>query len=344
MYQKVIEDIKRNLGENKQLNRRYLISQIEIYKTHEYSTEIIKEISRMIWECLTPEEQEEFVRIIEEENPVKEILIEAEFYIQNNDYETALEKLDSFIKTQPPLYENDEMNEYHSFSNPLEELIFNEFIGCEKNLRYIPDEEPLEDLYYVYGFLLRDASRLDEAEKSLKKALELNPVSTKTILELCDIYKMRAPTFNKFYFYNMDALKYAYSGFELARIYKNLGFYYYEENNIELSVACYKHSLKFEKDPFTSERVGQLESKYNITLNEEEYCELMSSKHIKLGANPFIIENLEKLAVEYENDNLLDQSLFFYRLLYSVKKEDRIFDKIKQLDLETRKQKKNLII
>ena len=72
---------------------------------------------------------------------------------------------------------------------------------------------------------------MDEAEKSLKKALELNPVSTKTILELCDIYKMRAPTFNKFYFYNMDALKYAYSGFELARIYKNLGFYYYEENN-----------------------------------------------------------------------------------------------------------------
>jgi tetratricopeptide (TPR) repeat protein len=343
MYQKIIEDIKRNLGENKQLNRRYLISQIEIYKTHEYSTEIIKEISRMIWECLSPEEQEEFVRIIEEENPIKEILIEAEFYIQNNDYETALEKLDSFMKTQPPLYENDEINEYHSFSNPLEELIFNEFIGCEKELRYISDEEPLEDLHYVYGFLLRDASRLDEAEKSLKRALELNPVSTKTILELCDIYKMRAPTFNKFYFYNMDALKYAYSGFELARIYKNFGFYYYEENNIELSIACYKHSLKFENDPFTRERVDQLESKHNITLNEEEYCELMSHKHIKLGANPFIIENLEKLAVEYENDNLLDQSLFFYRLLYSVKKENRIFDKIKQLDLKTRKQKKNLI-
>ena len=55
MYQKVIDDIKRNLGENKELNRKYLISQIEIYKTHEYSTEIIKEISRMIWECLTPE-------------------------------------------------------------------------------------------------------------------------------------------------------------------------------------------------------------------------------------------------------------------------------------------------
>ena len=70
MYKKVIEDIKRNLGPNNDLNRKYLISQIDIYKTHENSTEIVKEISRMIWECLTPEEQEEFVRIIEEENPI----------------------------------------------------------------------------------------------------------------------------------------------------------------------------------------------------------------------------------------------------------------------------------
>lgn len=342
MYQKVIEDIKRNLGENKQLNRKYLISQIDIYKTHENSTEIVKEISKMIWECLSPEEQEEFVRIIEEENPIKEILIEAEFYIQNNDYATALEKLDSFMKTQPPLYENNADNEYHSFSNPLEELIFHEFIGCEKELKYIPEDEPLENLYYAYGFLLRDASRLNESEKTLKRALEINPVSTKIILELCDIYKMRAPTFNKFYFYNMDALRYAYSGFELARIYQNLGFYYYEENNIELSIACYTHSLKFEKDPFTKERVMQLESKYNISLNEEEYRELMTDKHIKLEPDQFIIENLEKLAIDYENDNLLNQSLFFYRLLYSIKKEEKTFDKIKQLDLKTRRNKRKI--
>lgn len=342
MYHKVIEDIKRNLGENKDLNRKYLISQIEIYKTHEYSTEIIKEISRMIWECLTPEEQEEFERIVQEENPIKEILIEVEFYIQNNDYETALEKLDSFLKTHPKLYENDKINEYHSFSNPLEELIFNEFIGCQKELRYIPDNQPLEDLYYAYGFLLRDASRLDEAETALKEALELNPVSTKIILELCDIYKMRTPTFNKFYFYTMDALKYAYSGYELARIYRNLGFYYYEEDNIELTIACYKHSLKYENDPFVKQRIEQLESNYNIILNDDKCEELMTDKHINLGANPFIIENLEKLAVEYEQDKLFNQSLFFYRLLYSVKKENRIFDKIKQLDFITRRNKRKI--
>ena len=342
MYQKIIEDIKRNLSENNNLNRKYLISQIEIYKTHEYSTEIIKEISRMIWECLTPEEQEEFIRIVEEENPIKEILIEAEFYIQNNDYETALEKLDTFLKTHPKLYENDKINEYHSFSNPLEELIFNEYICCKKELRFIPDDHPLEDLYYTYGFLLRDASRLEEAEIALKEALRLNPVSTKIILELCDIYKMRTQTFNKFYFYTMDALKYAYSGYELARIYNNLGFYYFEENDIELSISCYKHSLKYENNPHVRQKLNQLENRYEIVLDDEEYAKLMKIKNIKLEPDPFIIENLEQLAVKYENDNLLNQSLFFYKLLYSVKKEIRIFEKIKQLDLQVRKNKRKI--
>ena len=244
------------------------------------------------------------------------------------------------MKTHPKLYENDKINEYHSFSNPLEELIFNEYIGCEKELRYIPDNQPLEDLYYAYGFLLRDASRLEEAEIALKEAHKLNPVSTKIILELCDIYKMRTPTFNKFY--TMDALKYAYSGYELARCYRNLGFYYYEENNIELTLACYKHSLKYENDYFTKERIKQLESSYNIILSEENCEKLLQSKHIKVEPDSFIIENLKKLAIEYENDNLYNQSLFFYRLLYSIKKEEKIFNKIKELDFKTRRNKRKI--
>lgn len=342
MCEKIIEDIKRNLGANNDLNRKYLISQIDIYKTHENSTEIVKEISKMIWECLSPEEQEEFVRIIEEENPIKEILIETEFYIQNNDYETALEKLDTFMENSHEFYENDEKNEYHSFQNPLEELIFNEFIGCEKELKIIPEDEPLEDLFFAYGFLLRNASRLDEAANALKEALRINPVSTRVILELCDIYKMKAPTFNRFYFYNMDALKFTYSGEDLARIYNNLGFFYYEENNMELSLACYNYSLKYENNPFTKVKIEHLEEKSGIKLNEEKCIELLKTKHIQVGAKKFMIENLEKLAIEYEKDNLYNQSLYFYRLLYSVKKEENTFKKIKELDLKTRRVKRKI--
>ena len=34
MYEDIIKEIKANLGENKDLNRKYLSSQIDVYKDH----------------------------------------------------------------------------------------------------------------------------------------------------------------------------------------------------------------------------------------------------------------------------------------------------------------------
>ena len=63
MYEDIIRNIKLNLGENNELNRKYLSSQIENYKDHPYNKEIIKEISRMMWDCLSDEEKKEFIII-----------------------------------------------------------------------------------------------------------------------------------------------------------------------------------------------------------------------------------------------------------------------------------------
>ena len=60
MYEEIIKEIKLNLGENKDLNRKYLASQMEKYKDHPYNVEITKEISRMMWDCLTDEEKRQY--------------------------------------------------------------------------------------------------------------------------------------------------------------------------------------------------------------------------------------------------------------------------------------------
>ena len=53
MYEDIINEIKSNLGENPDLNKKYLSGQIEKYADHPYNKEIIKEISRMMWDCLS---------------------------------------------------------------------------------------------------------------------------------------------------------------------------------------------------------------------------------------------------------------------------------------------------
>ena len=162
MYEEIIAEIKANLGENKDLNKKYLSSQIDRYKDHPYNKEIIREISRMMWDCLSDEEKEEFIEISDKENPVMDILNEITEYIEEGDYETSLNKLKEFMENFPGMFEDDKVSEYHSFTNPLEEIIFLEYVGCKKEMRYIPDNKPLLDLYYIYGFLLESGELNNE--------------------------------------------------------------------------------------------------------------------------------------------------------------------------------------
>ena len=169
MYEEIIKEIKANLGENKELNKKYLSSQIDRYKDHPYNKEIIREISRMMWDCLSDEEKEEFIEISEKENPVMDILNEITEYIERGDYKTSLNILKDFMNSFPGMFEDDKVSEYHSFTNPLEEIIFMNYIGAKMEMRYIPDNKPLLDLYYIYGFLLFENQEFEEAEESLKR-------------------------------------------------------------------------------------------------------------------------------------------------------------------------------
>lgn len=136
--------------------------------------------------------------------------------------------------------------EYHSFLNPLEEILFYHYIGFEHELAYIPFNEPLFDLYYLYGTLLFENDEFAKAEEYLLKALRINPVSAKTILSLADIYKSKTRTYNRFFLYNVDALRFAYRNEDIARAYRNFGFFYVEENQLDIAAVFYDYSLNFD--------------------------------------------------------------------------------------------------
>ena len=329
MYEEIIKEIKSNLGENNKLNRRYLTAQLDVYRDHPYNIEITREISRMIWDCLSQDEKEEFREITEKENHLMDILNEISPDIESGKYETALEKLDSFIENYPPMFEDDTVSEYHYFTNTLEEILFNEYIGAEKSIRYIPDNQPLLDLYYIYGFLLLEYNQLDKSEKYLKKALRINPVSARIILELSEIYKIHTYTLNKLFIFTSDALKYAYYPNDIARCYRNLGYYYIEENQMETALALFKYSMNYEMSPLAYVEINYIQSKNpDLKLTSRECEEIIKNKNIQLGVNPFVLETLEKLGSEYEKNLLYNQAGYYYKLLYEITKDEKIIEKI----------------
>ena len=319
MYEEIIKEIKANLGENRDLNRQYLSSQIEVYKDHPYNKEIIKEISRMMWDCLSEDEKQEFIEISERENPIMDILNDIYYDIENGNYETPLEELNAFMETFPEMFEDDKVSEYHYFTNPLEDLIFRKYIGAEKELRYIPDNQPLLDLYYVYGFLLLENQEYDKAEEYLKKAIRINPVSARIILELTEIYKVHTYTYNEYFIRTCDALKYSYYPQDIARCYRNLGYYYIEENQMRTALALYIYSMEFEASPLAYTEIKYIQSKNdNMELTLNECIKIIESKNIQLGVNPFIIETLNELIKEYEKNKLYNQALYFMELQFDL--------------------------
>lgn len=332
MYEEMINEIRANLGENKQLNREYLSSQIEKYKDHPYNKEIIREISRMMWDCLSDEEKEEYISISENENPIMDILNEISEPIELGEYKKALDIMDEFMKSFPGMFEDDMVSEYHSFTSPLEELLFRKYIGAEKEVRIIPDNQPLLDLYYVYGFLLLEDNQLEEAEENLKKANRINPVSARIILELSEIYKKHPPTFNKFYMYTKEALTYAYYPQDVARCYRNFGYFFIEENRFDIAVALFKFSMTFEMSVMAYSELHYIESKgHDIDMELNEAVEIIRANNIQLGVNPFILEALTQLAGEYESNNLLSKALYFYELLFDITNDEKTAEKIKNI-------------
>ena len=333
MYDEIINEIKSNLGTNKDLNRKYLSDEMEKYTDHPYSKEIIREISRMLWDCLTDSEKEEFLEISNIENPIMDILNDVSYDIEVGDYKTALSKLDEFMVGFYPMFEDDKVSEYHFFTNPLEEILFNTYIGAEKEVRFIPDNQPLLDLYYLYGFLLFEDNQLEKAETYLKKAVKINPVSSRVILELSEIYKMHTYTLNKYYMHVTDALKYAYYPNDIARCYRQLGYYYIEENQLKTALALYKYSMEYDLSPLAYREILYIQSKdKNLDLSLDECIETIEKKNIQIGPTPLILETLTSLSQEYETNRLYDQAIYFYKLLYSLTKDEKLLEKINICD------------
>ena len=422
MCKEIIEDIQRNLCGNPTLDKDYLISQLDFYKRHECANEITREISRMFWDCLSDEEVD-FLNRSHENNEILKAFDDVIELVENNQKRVALESLEKFFDTFRDKYSYSGDYQYHSFLNPLEELIFYNYIGFDnekldayntegitdksameklnntpferrnvhslgnydhfgiedpiayrrkqrkrsgfqgnkvtirkkvnidssqsenkdkhvidnnanlrKPLKMIPYSEPLFDLYYIYGSLLSSYGKFDEAEIALKKALRINPISSKALLELAEIYKLRTVTFNRFFLLNMEALKYAYSLKDLARAYRNIAYYYLEEYNLELASAFYNYSLKFDNNRNAINELQYIKSRgTDMGFDDDEMEAIIKSKNVQLGVNPFILDSLETLTNYFESKGFYNHALYFYRIMYDLTKDNLVLGRINSI-------------
>ena len=199
-------------------------------------------------------------------------------------------------------------------------------------MEYIPFNEPLFDLYYIYGTLLLENDNFEKAEKYLLKALRINPVSSKTILSLVDIYKSKTRTYNRFFLYNVDALKFAYKNEDIARAYRNFGFFYVEENQLDIAAVFYDFSLNFDFNKQAFRELEYIKSRgFNTEISRKDAERIIESKSIQVGANPFVLDTLKGICADLEYRKNYSGALYFYRILYDLTKDNIVLGKINSI-------------
>ena len=137
---------------------------------------------------------------------------------------------------------NDGHADYYDFNTLMEMVMFQ---SQHPEIQPVADiEEPLNRLYAMYGSILLEQGKLDEAEEALAIAMDWNPMSAAIAFEHAEVFKQKKD-WEKFKELTTAVFPIAYKRKEIAHCYRNLGYYFVEKQMWDEAVGCYLLSMSF---------------------------------------------------------------------------------------------------
>ena len=189
------------------------------------------------------------------------------------------------------------------------------------------------DFYLMRGSANYNLGKFEAASKDYEKAIEYNPASATARLQLLEIAKINKK-FDTFVEDIKEFLKYAYRRVDMARAYRNIGYYLYEVKDYEMAIVAYYLSNAYEVTELSMKEVMHISEIAGIDLDSKEWLseeimgEFYDKYKIPLMPNP----NLVKLACAIAEDSYEKKaygvSLFAYKIAYELTLEELYMDKV----------------
>lgn len=226
----------------------YLREKCEEYKNHEMAQEILRACGRLMYEMIPEDKKEELSKAISNDAAGTEAALEEiRFNIYKKNYDKALKMSGNLVKEIEALnmYQDDQVSEYHLFDEFFEEILYRHLYSPTKDLRRALI--PYTEIYTLYGSLLVELKRTEDARKELQKGLRWNPMSFQIMSEYIETFKMEG-NMDRFFEKTVEAFKMAIHAPEVARCFRNLGYYFVEKKLYSEAIAAYLLSMRFEKD------------------------------------------------------------------------------------------------
>ena len=220
--------------------------------------------------------------------------------LNSGQFQEIINNINDFLDENPSYKTID----YHHFANPLEEILFDYYFGNIESIKTLELDEALEDIYTIYSIAYMNLGQIDEAEKYLKIANKINPVSAPILIRLCELYQSKHEE-EKLKELSCEIFKYAYDVDILTSNYFKLADYlYHTQQNMEL----YGHLFNF----FIFLKSGEEEKPVR-----DDIIYFRENK-IQVGVNPKIIQILSYLIDLHNQQNMYNTAKYFKNILDEV--------------------------
>ncbi len=321
-FDKIMSEINSGLTGEPEKDLAFLNDQTNKYKDHKYGKEILRACGRLMYDVMPDDVRKKLEKLTNDYSArIDDSLNQAEQFILKKDFDKALKVIEDLIfeldENQP--YRDDEVSEYYNFEEYFEEVLFKELNNPEKELRRVP--VPYTRIYNMYGYILYELDKFDEAKKCLEIGLGWNPVSFKLMAEYCEILKLKDDMEN-FFKLTLNAFKIAFRPQNVARCFRNLGYYFAGKELYSEAKVAYIMSLQFERDSEQAlKELYYVDEKTNHQLEKpsiEKLKEFSEEYGFPIGADLNVLnlafENGKK-SLEKRNPGL---ARYFFTILYDL--------------------------
>jgi len=298
-YQEIVASILSKLTNNKEKNREYLKNQMELYKNHAYGSEIIKELSRAMYENLSEEDKISFNEALNED--IKSLnlkLDDARKLFYERKYVIANEILKEYVEAALLMSKENETQRFFSFRNASEFFYATKKIKIYKKIVCSPFE--ISSAFNMLSYIAIEENNFVDAKEYCDKAIYYNPVNPSLYFEKITLYKLKKDYANMLKLLK-EAYEYIFNHVELAAYYRQLGFYYTEINKLDVAFALYLVSLHFDISQNAYHEINYIRMMLknpNYALTTNEVLELLEKENILFGIN----EENKRIIIELINE------------------------------------------
>lgn len=325
-FEAIMTSITAGLSGDSKTDIKYLQEQSEKYKDHEYGKEIVRACGRLMYQALPDDKKEQLGKDFGKISMgFDATLDEIRFNMYEKRLDVALKLMEATVQKyeEMNMYEDDAVSEYYCFREPMEEILYRQYNEPEKDIRRA--QVDYAEMYLLYGSLLIELNRLEDASAALDKAKRWNPAYARLAFEHAESYKMRG-LLEDFARFTRDTFKYAYRPEDLARCYRNMSYYFVEKKEYKAAVCCLMFSAQFAKSEivnselyYISQEMGEM---YNPSGDEIEEC--FKKYDIPFGPEEEMLKTAYAYGMHFYEQGDLQSAAYFLSIVGIYVNDDKL--------------------